>query len=365
MTRVGPIQRAQEVAIALPIRPGDPQRPRLSPEPTHSVLLRRGHGPQDPDPGVEHERRRRHPGHERDLRVPVLGLQRRPELQPIAPGPFMDDLLLGHRQGRPTPRRLQRRPFAPHFLQQHHLLVRLPLVDQCLHAEVVASRNAAHERAPHVHRRHRCVFVQPQIPHVCRSHLLREQARRPLGQPGRMQRHPGIGQVDRLPPPPGLRVDRPTCRHEPRHVGDGIAHPIARTLAGQNHRLVEVHRPHRVQGPEAQVGEIDLRDGHPPGLDGRLDGREHLGREVTRHVQFFADRREPAGQRARLDGGGRQRAGTIADNAAGHAHTLGRARPCHPAHQIPRAPRQHLEFPSCRASPSTPPVPTPSPGPST
>ncbi len=107
------VESAEVVAVALAVAPRLAERPRLSTETARpDSASEGGMVPQEPDPAVEHEARRRHPGEERDLRVPGGDRQRRPTLEANA-------VTVGHHDGPrewrdSRPRARSRPPARPH-----------------------------------------------------------------------------------------------------------------------------------------------------------------------------------------------------------------------------------------------------------
>jgi len=92
-----------------------------------------------------------------------------------------------------------------------------------------------------------------------------------------VQRHLGVGAVQRLAALVCLSVDRVPRRDEGGQVGDRVVHPVAVALALEVHRLVEVHRARGVDGHERQVGAVGV--GQARVRCGLLGGRLDVGRE--------------------------------------------------------------------------------------
>ena len=84
-----------------------------------------------------------------------------------------------------------------------------------------------------------------------------QQARRALGEHGRVQRHRAVGQVDGLAAPAHLGVERAARRDDRAEVGDGVVHPEPVAAPGDAQRLVEVLGTRRVDGHQLDVGGVD------------------------------------------------------------------------------------------------------------
>jgi hypothetical protein len=80
-----------------------------------------------------------------------------------------------------------------------------------------------------------------------------------------VQRHVAVGQVERLPSAADLAVERAAGRDERAEVGDRVVHPEPAGAPLDEHRLVEVLRPGRIDGDERQVGGVPPTFGHHAG----------------------------------------------------------------------------------------------------
>ena len=233
-------------------------------EPPDGVLVGRRHGAQDADLGLQHHLGRGHAGHQRDLGVPVLDLQRRPEVEPVVALVVLVDLLLGHRQARSAPAALELDPLQPDLLEQQEPLVGRAVVDGLLHPLVVQPVGAAHHRPVDHDLGALAVGLERHVPDERRAGLAGEQAGRVLTQHRWVERRALVGGVDGLPAAAGLGVDGSPGPDEGRHVGDGVADAVAVTGALDVQRLVEVHRPGRVDGEERQRRSRRARAGREP-----------------------------------------------------------------------------------------------------
>ena len=261
MLGVGVVERAQELPVGETLGPRHAQRGGLAPEALEVARVGRRHGAQDADLASQHEVGGAHPGEQRDLGVPVLRGEQRAEGDAEAALAVLLDLLLGHRQGGAAALALERDPLLPDLLEQHEALLRAAVVDRALHLLVVVAAHAAHHRAVDLDRGALAVGGEADVPDEGRPHLVGQQARGPLAELAGVQLHPLVGAVDRLAAASGLGVDRAAGRDEGRHVGDRVAHPVARAVALDRHRLVEVLRRRRVDGDEGHRRLVALAAG--------------------------------------------------------------------------------------------------------
>ena len=212
----------------------------------------RGLGAQDPGAGAEHERGRGHAREQRDLRVPVLGRNR----HAVADGPravLVDDLLVGDREAHPAARALERQAALADLAQQRG--------DVRGHVVVGVLGDAADLGARDVGRDERSGRVEVERPQDGRAPHAREQARRALGEHGRVQRRVLVRRVDGDRAAVGLAVEGARARHEGAEVGDRVPHAVAAVAALDVERLVEVARPGRVDRHERQVDAVAPRRG--------------------------------------------------------------------------------------------------------
>ena len=86
-----------EVGVRDALRPLHAERLRRQPEALETLGVGDGDGAEQADVALEHQLGGGHPGHQRDLRVPLLDRQRGAELEPEAAVP-LGDHLLGDRQ---------------------------------------------------------------------------------------------------------------------------------------------------------------------------------------------------------------------------------------------------------------------------
>ena len=150
----------------------------------------------------------------------------------------------------PPRRRSSSDALLPDLLEQHQALLGGAGVDLLLHLLVVVAPDAAHHGPVDLHRGALAVGGERDVPDEGRTHLVGQQARGALAQLGRVQLDALVGAVDRLATAAGLGVDGTSGADEGRHVGDGVAHPVAVAVALDRHGLVEVHRGRRVDGDE-------------------------------------------------------------------------------------------------------------------
>ena len=104
--RIVPIEASEILAVRLPLRPRQAERARPRPERIDRLLVRRRHGPQNPDPRIEHEGCGGHPGHQRELRVPLLDRQGLPALDAVVARGIPHDLLVWEVEARSAPQAL-------------------------------------------------------------------------------------------------------------------------------------------------------------------------------------------------------------------------------------------------------------------
>jgi len=129
--------------------------------------------------------------------------------------------------------------------------------------------------------------------------LVRKQAAGLLADHRRVQRCALVGRVDRLDAAMSLEVEQPAGGDVRGHVGDGIPHPVPVPRPLEVQRLVEVHRADRVDGDERHLGLVAIRQ-HDVARGALRLGLD-VGREVARHLQLLADRREPGHERPVVD----------------------------------------------------------------
>ena len=305
MGRLAPVQGAQELPVLHALAPGHAEHLALAAEAVHGALLRRRHGAQDPRAVLEHQARRSHAGHQRELRVRVLYRVHAPPGQAhvVLLG---HHLLLGHVQARPAALGLERGAEVTDLLQQHHHRMAPPGVELLLHPVVGELRDRADQRPLEPDPDDLAALAESQLPHEGGRGLLRQQGGDALGEHLGMQRYASVREVEGLPAPPSLVVDHTVEVDEEGHVRDRVQHPVPLRGALQVHRLVEVRGACRVQGHEGHVGEIAsvrtaCRGVAPRGL---LGGGEHVGGELERHVAVVV-RQERVDALAEVVGGDR------------------------------------------------------------
>ena len=215
-----------------------------------------------PTPGVQHHPRRDHPRKQRELGVPVLGPDRRPEPELEAAVLVEGHLLLGKGQAGATARGFEVDSLLADLLEQQQVLVGGPAVDGLLDADVVEPLPAADPGAIHRGLGHLAAGVEPHVPDERRPQLVRQQAAGVLADHRRVQRRALVRRVHRLDATMGLGVED-TARGDVRgHVGNRIPHPVPLPRPLKVQRLVEVHRPHRVDGHERNIGLVTVRHDH-------------------------------------------------------------------------------------------------------
>ena len=136
LARFAAVEGAQERAVRQLGRPASAEGGRLPMEPREGEAIRARHGAQDADLAAEHDVGRDHPGEQRDLGVPVLHGERRPELQPVA-AVLDQHLLLRDGQARPAAGLLQAQPELADLAEQLEARVAGPTVDSGLDVGVV------------------------------------------------------------------------------------------------------------------------------------------------------------------------------------------------------------------------------------
>jgi hypothetical protein len=125
------------------------------------------------------------------------------------------------------------------------------------------------------------------VEHHRRTRTVGQQARRGLGEHGRVEPGLAVGQVERGAALPGLGVHGVAVVHEPGHVGDGVLQHEIVTRGRDGERLVEVGTRGRVERHERDVGAV--------GVIGRVTtcgggrGGEHVPREPRRNFELCAD----------------------------------------------------------------------------
>ncbi len=184
-------------------------------------------GTQQPDPGVDHERGGREPGQQRDLRVPLLDGEQRPELE-VPPVTVDLDLLLRQRERDPATGGLAGQAQLAHLLEEHQRLVGAPLVDRLLGTGVVEPGGGANACPLHLDLRAFAGLVDLDRPEQCGTDLVGQQRAGVLGDRLRVQRHLGVCAVQRFATQMGLEVDGVARRDERRDVGDGVVDDVAR-----------------------------------------------------------------------------------------------------------------------------------------
>ena len=165
----------------------------------------------------------------------------------------------------------------------------------CLHALVVEPGAAADPGPHHVDVGALAGAVDLDRPQQRRPLRVGQQRGGALGEHGRVQRHLGVGAVERLAATVRLDVDGVAGADEGRHVGDGVVHEVALAVTLDVQRLVEVHRPHRVDRHERDLGAVELRQPRARRCGGR--SLLHLRREGRGHPELVLDGVDPVPQR--------------------------------------------------------------------
>ena len=302
MLRVRRIQAADQVGVGQVPRPGDPQCTGARAHAAQVLLGGGRHGAQDPHPPVEHDPGRGHPRHERELGVPPLDRQGDPVVQ--SHGVLADRAHLLRQAGqadRPS-RHLLLLPQPTHRLEERHLRMGPALVEEQLLLLVAQLRPAA-DRCP-LQRRQGCgsraVHVEGE--HVGPTHLAGKQARCRVGEDGRVQGDPMIRAVQGLAPAARLGIQGPTQPHERGDIRDRVPDPVPRAGPLDEERLVQVGGRDRVQGDEAEVGQVHL--GRPIASHGSLRLGQHLGGELLVGTVLRANGGQPSPDPLHRDSGG-------------------------------------------------------------
>ena len=224
MTCVRAVRRAEPAEQRAVVLAGGPVDVQTSGDPAQSrdvVGVRGRHGPQHTDATVEHELGGGHPGQQGDLGVPVLDRQRRPEAE--RPDiTVRDDVLTGDGQVHPAAVPLALLPQRPDFAQELDGLGRGPGIQGPLHGRVVLLRAAADDCPVQIGADELAVVVEVERPHQGRPRLAGQQRPGAPAQHRRVQRHPSVGEVQRLGPPVRRQVQRSAGSHEGGDVGDGV-----------------------------------------------------------------------------------------------------------------------------------------------
>ena len=187
-------------------------------------------------------------------------------------------------------------PLRADLVQDAHLIVGAPGVELGLDRLVVTAGTAAQQSARDRDPGDVSVPVEQQIPNVCRSRHVRQQTRGRFADDLGVQRDSAIREIYRLATLPHGGVEFALRRNEIRHIRNGIADVITLVVAGQMHRLVEVHRTRWVKSPKGQARQIwQLRKWLCSSVFSLFDD---VWREFSRHRQLGSDLREPARQRA-------------------------------------------------------------------
>ncbi len=217
------------------------------------------------------------------------------QLPPLVGG---DDLLLRHGEAHAAALHLDLLAQAADGAQQLQLLPTPSGVEVGLRTGVGQLRAAAHRSA-----RDSCVDegaggVHGQFPHQRGTGLVGQQARRALGQHGRVQRDLACGCVQGLPALVGLRVQPAAGSDERCDVGDGVPQQVAAADPGEVEGLVEVGGALGVERDELDVGAVPRRqDGAGRGT---LCLRLHVGGELTRNAEPCPQASQALTQRGRL-----------------------------------------------------------------
>ncbi len=243
------VECADEVGERDAVPPGDPERIRRPPQPRQRLRVGLRQRPQDADARPQHQLRRGLTGHQRDLRVPALHGEGRTERELVPVGAAVDGLL-GDRQVDPVAIGLTLLAEEADFAQEPERLVGRALVEIELNPGVVEARAAADERPADGDAGSLSARVGLHRPDERRSGLAGQQAPAALGDLRRVEARVSIRCIERLPAHVGLPVHRPAGRDERGNVGDRIPHAVARAVALDVHRLIEVHGLGRVERHE-------------------------------------------------------------------------------------------------------------------
>lgn len=111
-----------------------------------------------------------------------------------------------------------------------------------------------------------------------------------------MQWRAPVRRIDRQPPLACLEVERPTRGDEQWQVGDRIPDSESVAVLLDVQRLVQIHRPGRIDRDEGSRGLVPLRQLEAAAATHRGHLVEHLRRELGGHVELGTDRLEPAEQ---------------------------------------------------------------------
>src|SRR6476619_1868293 len=252
------VQRPDERRIRHLLRPRHSERLRGAAQALEPHRVGGGDGAEDPRLSFEHQLRRGHPGHERDLRVPPLDRKGR-AVRKLVPVRALRDFLLGQLQAHAAAANLALLAEDPHLAQEPEHLVCGPVVDGSLDAAVRELLAAADTSLADVDVGALAGLVDVHRPDERGTQLAGKQARRALGELGRIQTRVAVGRVERHTAPVRLLVERAAGRHEGRDVGDRIPHSIARTATFDVQRLVEVLRLRWVDRDELDRGLVRLR----------------------------------------------------------------------------------------------------------
>ncbi len=231
MLRVARIQGADHLGVVPARRPGDPQAAGARPHPREILVAGWRHRAQDPNASVEHDPRRRHPGHQRQLRVPLLDRHRGPIDQRDAAASVLADLLRGAGQVDRPARDLLGLPALADLAQQGDLRMRQP------HRRAAPARRRRRACA-RLRTAARCSDTKVARPSSATSKVHTyaprttsgQQAGGGVGQDRRMQRDLQVRAVDRLAAPAGLCVQRAAERRRRR------AHRRSRSAPGTPRR---------------------------------------------------------------------------------------------------------------------------------
>ena len=348
LARVPLIERLGEGPQALLLRPGDAHRRRGATQRGDVATVRLRHRSEQTAAGRIHRGRHGQVRGEAGGRVLVLAAIPRPEAEPDpgGRGRVLHDLLLGRIEA-PGPTRLVRCLDAAGQLRQQRREPR----DRT--RAVGQLRSAAHQRPPRRPQRRPAIAIDDDREQDRGPVAVRQEARRALGQRGRVQAGRAVRRVDGHATAPGLVVDHVARRHEGPDVGDGVGEhegiAVAFIVGGQRHGLVEVGRTGGVEGDERQrAGVVTIgRQGLAAGLVGR--GHD-LGREGVGYVVLprgSGGTRRPARWRRR----GRCARRAVSARRTGVAASPGRrARP--PGDPRWRTARPATTTPTRRARPS-------------
>jgi hypothetical protein len=135
-----------------------------------------------------------------------------------------------------------------------------------------------------VHRAHRTVRGERDLPQHGRPNLVGQQARRCLAEHRWVQRDAHIGEVQGGPAPVRLEIERPAGADERGDVRDRVMDEMTVAVSGDVHGLIEVTAAGRIERDQRDVGGVVV---------GQLDvSRAALGlgtdvrREIAGHLQL-------------------------------------------------------------------------------